>query len=72
MCVCLCITYLAPAAVLLNTVNRQGNHLHTPFLELIADLSGTGKLGGADRSEVPRVGEQDTPSTEENNKTMKQ
>lgn len=63
---CVWIPDLAPVPVILNTVNRQGNHLHTSFLEFIADPSGTGELSGADRSEVLRVGEQDTPSTEEN------
>lgn len=64
--ICVCIPNLAPVAVILDTVNGQGDHLHASFLELITDLGGAGELSGADRSEVPRVGEQDTPSTEEN------
>lgn len=61
----LCIPNLAPAVVISNTVNGQGNHLYASFLELIADLGSTGELSGAYRSEVPRVGEQDTPSAGE-------
>lgn len=62
---CLCIPNLAPAVVISNTVNGQGNHLYASFLELIADVGSTGELSGAYRSEVPRVGEQDTPSAGE-------
>lgn len=62
---------LAPGAVILNTVDGQGDHLHTSFLELCAEFSGPGELGGADRSEVPRVRKQDAPTTEENTKIPK-
>ena len=60
-----CVPNLAPAAVVLNAVNGQGDHLYTSLLELIADLGCTGQLRGADRSEVPRMGEQNTPAAEE-------
>lgn len=63
---CVCIPNLAPVAVILDAVNRQGNHLHTSFLKLVADPSGAGELSGADGGEVPRVGEQDAPSIEQN------
>ena len=62
VCVCVCV-YLAPGFVILNTVNRQSDHLHSSFLKLIGELCGTGELSGADGSEVPWVGEQDSPST---------
>lgn len=64
MHVCVSIPNLAPVAVILNTVNRQGNHLHISLCKLAAELSGAGELGGADRSEDPWVGKQDAPSTE--------
>lgn len=61
VCACVCvwpcalISNLAPGFVILNTVNRQSDHLHSSFLELIGELCGTGELGGADGGEVPWV-----------------
>lgn len=55
---------LAPVDVVLNTINRQGNHFNASLLELSAVLGGAAQLGSADRCEVPRVGEQDAPSDE--------
>lgn len=67
---CLCVrayvheTNLAPVVVVLNTVDRQGDHLDASLLKLPAVLGGAAELGGADGREVPRVGEQDAPSAE--------
>lgn len=57
--------HLAPCTVVRHTVYRQGNHLHTALLKLIAEPSSTGQLGRAHRGEVTWVREQDAPSTKE-------
>lgn len=50
--------------MVLNTVDRQGDHLDASLLELPAVLGGAAELSGADGREVLRVGEQDAPSAE--------
>lgn len=65
MHVCVHVSNLAPAAVVLNTVDGQSDHLHVAFFELIADHSSTGQLSGAHWGEVPGVGEEDAPSAAE-------
>ena len=52
---------LAPLGVVLHAVDGQRDHLHSPFLELPGDARRTRELRGAHGSEVPRVGEKDTP-----------
>jgi len=69
VCACACVANLAPVAVVLHAVDGQGDHLHASLLELVADPGGAGELGGADGSEVLRVGEQNAPSAEGNTHT---
>lgn len=64
LCVCVRARNLAPVLVVLNTVDRQGDHLDASLLELPAVLGGAAELSGADGREVLRVGEQDAPSAE--------
>lgn len=54
--------YLAPAHVILDAVNGEGNHLHIALAEFGGQLCRPAKLCGADGCEVPRVGEEDAPS----------
>lgn len=54
--------YLAPGEVVLDAVNREGDHLHVALAELGCQLRRPAKLCGADGREVPWVGEQDAPS----------
>lgn len=63
-CLFVCVNRadLAPAAVILNTVDGQSDHLHVTFLELSAELGSSGQLRGAHRGEVPRVGEENAPA----------
>lgn len=68
ICTRLSVPNLAPIAVVLNTVDGQGNHLNASLLKLLADTGCTGQLSGADRGEVPWVGEQYTPPTDERDK----
>lgn len=57
--------YLAPGEVVLDTVNREGNHLHIALLKLRCQLCCPAELCGADGCEVPRVGEENAPSERE-------
>lgn len=61
---------LAPGKVVGHAVDGQRDHLDVAFLELIADLGSTGQLCGTYWSKVPGVGEQDSPSGGEENKSM--
>lgn len=54
--------YLAPAHVVLDTVNGEGDHLYIALAELRGQLCCPAELCGADGCEVPRVGEEDAPS----------
>lgn len=54
--------HLAPAAVILHTVDGQGDHFGIAFAELGAQLGSSAQLCGAHRSVVSGVGEQDSPS----------
>ena len=54
--------YLAPAEVVLDAVDGEGDHFHVALAELRCQLCCPAKLCGADGREVPRVGEEDAPS----------
>lgn len=54
--------YLAPAEVVLDAVDGEGDHLHVALVELRRQLCRPAKLRGADGCVVPWVGEEDAPS----------
>lgn len=54
--------HLAPAAVILYTVDGQGDHFDVALAELGTQLGSSAQLCGTHRSVVARVGEQDSPS----------
>lgn len=54
--------HLAPAAVILYTVDGQGDHFDVAFAELGAQLGSSAQLCGAHRGVISWVGEQDSPS----------
>lgn len=56
--------HLAPAAVILHTVDGQGDQFDVAFAELGPQLGSAAQLCGAHRSVVTRVGEQDSPSSQ--------
>ena len=55
-------TNLAPAEMVLHTVNGQSDHLHIALDKLITDFGCTGQFCGAHRREVTRMGEKNAPS----------
>ena len=48
----------------LHLITGQSNELHSPLVELVAELLDPAKLGGADGGVVSWVGEQDGPAGE--------
>lgn len=62
--------HLAPAAVILHTVDGQGQHFDAASAELGAKPGSSAQLCGAHRSEVSGVGEQDSPSRQKKRRRL--
>ena len=56
---------LRPPLVVVERVDRESDDLHAALVELRLDVRHVAELGGADRGEVARVGEQDGPGVSE-------
>lgn len=61
---CTVCVYLAPAVMVLNTIDGQADHLNVALSKLWTQRGGSSELGGADGRVVLRVREQDAPATD--------